>query len=117
MIVVKLDDARLRIYDPKDYEEKVEYVYVDAVPQNEPPKDIRNLTFLKIDLQKQCYRYRIDLSTSGKHNPLVGVFIRSPEGSESYEINLDIPAETKQVEVDIYPYKQGKSVYEIYTWN
>ncbi len=117
VLVVKLDDSRLRIFNPDDYEERVEYVYVDPVPQPEPPKDIRDLTFLKIDLHKQCYRYRIQLPTSGKHNPLAGIFIRSQHGSESYEINLDITAEAKQVEVDVYPYKQGMSVYEIYTWN
>jgi hypothetical protein len=117
VIVVKLDDPRLRPFDPADYEEKVEYVYVEAQPTPEPPKDIRDLIFVKIDLQKQCYRYRIELPSSGKYNPIAGLFLRSEQGSESFELTVELKEGTREVEVDVYPYQQGKSVYEIFTWN
>jgi hypothetical protein len=77
VIIVKLDDPRLKPFDIHDYDEKVEYVYVDPEPVHEPPKDIRDLTFLKINLQKQCYLFRIDLPNCGNFNPLEGLFIRS----------------------------------------
>lgn len=78
VIIVKSEDSRLKECEPSYYEEKkIEYIYVEPVKVPQPPKDLRDLTFLKIDLLKQCYKYQFDLPSSDKSNPLGGIFIRS----------------------------------------
>lgn len=70
---------------------KIEYTYVEPIKQPEAPKDLRDITFIKFDLAKQCYRYKLDLPHSGNLNPVEGLFVRSATGSsESYELNLDL---------------------------
>ena len=89
---MKPDDPRLvqgeMVNEPQ---QRVEYTYVEPVRLPEAPKDIRDNHFVKLDLAKQCYRYRFDLPHSGSLNPVEGLFIRSSTGSpESYELNVDV---------------------------
>ena len=46
-----------------------------------------------------------------------GLFIRSQPGDSAYELTIELKPKCKDIRVDIYPYREGKSVYQIYTWN
>lgn len=79
--------------------------------------DIRDLEFIGINLSKGCYTYRFDLRSANEWNKSEGIFIRSQHGEVSYELNINLLPGCSTIDVDIYPYAQGRISYEIYTWN
>lgn len=38
-------------------------------------------------------------------------------GDWSYELNLDLDKECRELIVEIFPYRKGKLTYEVYIWN
>ena len=61
-----------------NYEEK--YVYINPPREPELPKDITDLIFLKINLEKQTWDWRFIMPRCGKLNQFKGLFLRAPEG-------------------------------------
>ena len=86
--------------------------------EKQPPRDISNLEFNGINYDKQCYCYSLDLPSDQGLSRVEGIFIRSAESEDRvYELDIEVPEKVEEVDVSIYPFKLGKSTYEIYTYN
>lgn len=66
---------------------------------------------LHVDLEKQCYIFKVQLRKSFDDNMPDGIFFRSKQGDKSHEQNFDLPKMCRELKVGIYPYKQGKNTF------
>jgi hypothetical protein len=66
------------------------FIYIAPPKQDEVPKDIMSIELLKIDLQKQCFLYKVKMPNCSKYNQFKGLFLRAPEGEGPFELTLEV---------------------------
>ncbi len=51
------------------------------------------------------------------YNQFKGLYFRAPENEGPAELTVEVTKETETLEVELYPYKVGKTVWQVYIWN